>query len=108
MSMFNVEVESNFDFEKKLPQLEKNVIHLAGQVGLKEVRYYSPVDTGNLRGSWSSMEVGNVCRLRNSAKYTVYVNEGTRYMKGQHFVEEAIGRIKEQSRSIVSQAMSKL
>lgn len=108
MSMFNVDVEEDFDFDEKLPQLEKNIIHLAGQVGLREVTDYSPVDTGKLRSSWSVMEVGNVCRLKNTVEYCRYVNDGTRYMNGQHFVEEAISRIEEQSRDIVNQAMSKL
>lgn len=108
MSLFNVEVEDNFDFDKKLPQLEKNVIHIAGQVGLRELSEYSPVDTGNLRDSWWIIEAGNVARIRNSAPYTVYVDRGTRYFKGYHFVELAVERVEEQSRDIVAQAMSKL
>lgn len=108
MGLFNVEVENNFDFDKKLPQLEKNVIHLAGQIGLQEVSDYSPVDTGNLRDSWWVIESGKTCILRNSAPYTVYVDKGTRYFKGYHFVELAIERIEEQEQSIVAQAMSKL
>lgn len=108
MSMFNVQVEDNWDFDTKLPQLEKNIIHLAGLVGLREATDYSPYDTGKLQGSWSTMEIGNICRLVNTAEYCRYVNDGTRYMSGQHFVEEAISRIEEQSRDIVNQAMAKL
>ena len=108
MSMFNVQVEDNWDFDKKLPQLEKNIIHLAGKVGMKEAVDCSPYDTGKLQGSWYTMEIGNICLLKNTAEYCRYVNDGTRYMKGKHFVEEAISRIEEQSRDIVNQALAKL
>lgn len=108
MSLINIEVENNWNMEEKLPELERNVIKIASKIGLGEVTKLSPVDTGNMRDSWRSMEIGNVCKLFNSAEYTRYVNDGTRYMKGRHFVEKAIRNINKEKLNIVNQAFMKI
>lgn len=81
------------DAKKLTAAVEKSVrettIELEG-----ECKDYSPVDTGNLRRSFS-YDVsggGSVTRaqVRNSTNYWVFQEYGTRYIPAQGFIQRAV------------------
>lgn len=49
----------------------------------------TPVDTGNLKGSWVTEVRGLVGITGPTAEYAPYVNDGTSRMAGVHFVDTA-------------------
>lgn len=56
----------------------------------------APVDTGRLRSSIQAThpEVrGNTLRVRvgTNVNYAIFVEEGTRYMRGRHYLRNALG-----------------
>ena len=67
--------------------LNKAVIILQGAAVMR-----TPVDTNRLRGGHKvTMKIGAFeAKLFNPVKYAIYVHEGTRFMKGRPFYDDAI------------------
>lgn len=66
---------------------------------LNKARSLCPVDTGNLRGSLTyevtRTGVGGKlgARVGTNVPYAIYVHEGTKYQKGQPFLEDALASV---------------
>lgn len=62
-----------------------------------EAKRRSPVDTGRLRASiaWQLLEDsdGVFARVGTDVNYAPFVHEGTRYMRGRPFIEEALQKV---------------
>ena len=69
-------------------------LHRRANRVLNEARYLCPVDTGNLRGSitWEIRKRGNqlVGVVGTNVPYAIYVEKGTRYMRPQPFLVDAL------------------
>lgn len=51
---------------------------------------FSPVRTGKLKNSYLMSTEGNVISIGNNCGYCQYVNNGTVYQSGQHFIERSL------------------
>lgn len=51
---------------------------------------FSPVRTGKLRSSYVIQTNAQVISIKNDCGYCKYVNDGTVYQAGQHFIERSI------------------
>lgn len=54
------------------------------------LQLFSPVRTGKLRNSYIMNTDKNVISIGNDCGYCQYVNNGTVYQAGQHFIERSI------------------
>ena len=53
-----------------------------------------PVDTGRLRGSIEHEVSGDTLRVGSNVEYSVYVEEGTRYMAAEPYLRPALFRVR--------------
>lgn len=66
---------------------------------VNKARSLCPVDTGNLRGSIAYEVTRNGiggklgARVGTNVPYAIYVHEGTKYQKGQPFLEDALASV---------------
>lgn len=79
---FMIIVDDHTHLDEQIPQLKKNLIKLTGtqlESLLKQSppAGHTPVDEGHLAGAWTKQESNDKIVMTNSAKYAVYVNEGT-------------------------------
>lgn len=82
MVNFIVVVDDHTHLEQQLPQLQKNIIDLTateleGKLKQGPPQGFTPVDEGHLTGAWTTDKNSNGIQMSNSAKYAVYLNEGT-------------------------------
>jgi len=76
--------KSGINVHKAMPRL---LGKLAGQ-GERMMKRIVPVDTGNLKNSTGSQVFGaSGAVISNSANYALFVDRGTKFMKGRFFVE---------------------
>lgn len=50
---------------------------------------YTPKRTGKLASSYEVQTKSNSIQISNDAGYCRYVNDGTRFQAGQHFIEQS-------------------
>ncbi|AXR78987.1 HK97-gp10 family putative phage morphogenesis protein [Natrarchaeobaculum sulfurireducens] len=103
---FDLEWESGFDpenaqdvFEEMLAESDEELVVAMTESSLEieaDARRRSPVDTGNLRGAWTS-EVETegetiIAEIGNEAAYAAFVEFGTNRMAAQPMIRPAIER----------------
>lgn len=93
--MVEIKTEGLTDFIQKLSDMnakesidkgiKKGIFFLEG---LSKIE--TPVDTGILRNSYRTEFLTWIWKLINYRDYGLYVHEGTKYMKGNPFMERAV------------------
>ncbi len=72
-----------------LKRMEEAKKILAADI-FEDLKLFSPVRTGKLRSSYTIAANARSIEISNDCGYCQYVNNGTVYQAGQHFVERAI------------------
>lgn len=97
------EFENKAKGQQIVKAVENNMVEVAGRV-INQTKRNTPVDTGNLRGSWQAGETryfGNtfVVTLSSDVEYSQFIEEGHRvvrggktvgYYEGRHMLKNAI------------------
>lgn len=66
-----------------------------------ELQLYSPKRTGKLASSYKLINLDNAVQIINDCGYCKYVNYGTSFQSGQHFIELSIDDAKQSFNKIV-------
>ena len=106
------------EFQQKMRKMPKhlnseltNAIKKSALLIEAESKPLTPVDTGRLRGSIKSDIKKLEAKIAPHVNYSVYVHQGTRYMKGRPFLkqgmEKAMPQIKRWFKNGISIALRK-
>lgn len=82
------------DIRKKYPVFANRVLESNVKGGVELLKGIMPVRTGHMRDSTEAVPSGNGWAIKIGVDYWRFVNDGTIYIEGQHFVEKAVESIK--------------
>lgn len=71
---------------------------------MSNLQKYTPKRTGNLVSSYEVLTKPEEIQITNDAGYCKYVNDGTRYQAGQHFIEQSFYEAKTKFNSITDKS----
>lgn len=63
------------------------------------------IDTGNLRNSISNTVQGDTAHIGTNVEYSIYLHEGTRYIKPNRFLRDAVADHRDQYMAILEQTL---
>ena len=92
-SLFHLSGELDWQGDEVLSRIRSasgDALMAAGNRVLEASNAMCPVDTGRLRASGHVSMDGNNVTVSYDTPYAIYVHEGTRYMSGRKFLENAI------------------
>ena len=72
----------------------------------KELESISPKRTGKLASSYDLTTLPNSIQITNDCGYCKYVNDGTRFQSGQHFIEQAFTDTKAHLEKIIEKSQN--
>lgn len=81
---------------RKFPNIMAPHLRIASQKSAfkveREAKLVTPVDTGRLRNSIAtSLGIGGISAIvQTNVFYAIFVHEGTRFMKGRPFMQQAV------------------
>jgi len=70
----------------------------------RNLELYSPKRTGKLASSYKLSTTDEKVDITNDCGYCKFVNDGTRYQSGQHFIELSIAEAKESFNKIADES----
>ena len=91
-------VELTRDMQEAAKEIETAISRAFKTVGwliTKEIKKETPVDTGRLRRSITPIFKQMMVEILSNVDYAVYVEEGTRNMKGAHMFKKVIDRMQD-------------
>ncbi len=89
--------------------LKKRLSYIRSQLAeemMNNLQKYTPVRTGNLVSSYEVVTKPGEIQITNDAGYCKYVNDGTRYQAGQHFIEKSFYEAKEKVNQITKKSQN--
>lgn len=85
-------------------ELPKRLLTVGESIA-SEARANAPVKTGQLRASISAVVSGNSVEITCEVPYGKYQELGTRYIEGEHFLEDALDNNLEQIRTVIEETI---
>lgn len=73
-----IEVDSNYvSLSKRMPQIQERGLKYTSNFMIERLQYFSPVDTGYLKGWFRYKQKDNMVDIRSPAQYAIYQDQGT-------------------------------
>lgn len=79
---------------RQAPDIANHILEKNVKGGVVLIKGIMPVRTGHMRDSTSAVPVGKGWAIQILADYWRYVNDGTIFIEGHHFVEKGVESIK--------------